>query len=182
MTRRRLLNSYSLATSTTDATLTLTIGADAIVGYNKEFTLTISVTAMEESLVAATEFPLIEPTLHGSVVTLTLTGRRFSDEWDIRNALTVSGIDGITVSSYPGVERVSDTEATVELTFSGDFDTDATLTLTISADAIVGYNKDFIVQVPVTAIEQSNATVNVSPSPILSPAIGEQLTLSPQHR
>ena len=120
----------------------------------------------------------MEPTLHGSVVTLTLTGRRFSDEWDIRNALTVSGIDGITVSSYPGVERVSDTEATVELTFSGDFDTDATLTLTISADAIVGYNKDFIVQVPVTAIEQSDATVIVSPSPVLSPAIGEQLTLS----
>ena len=163
----------------TDATLTLTIGADAIAGYNKGFTLTIFVTAMEESLVAATEFPLIEPTLHGSIVTLTLSGRIYEQySFEIEEALKVSGIDSVTVEEYFGVERVSDTEVTVRLAFSGDFDTDATLTLTISADAIVGYNKDFIVQVPVTAIEQSNATVNVSPSPILSPAIGEQLTLS----
>lgn len=79
---------------------------------------------------------------------------------------------------YIGVARVSDTKVNVALTFNGDFDSDATLTLTIDADAIVGYNKAFTVQVPVTAVEQSDATVSVSPSPILSPAIGEQLTLS----
>ena len=164
-----------------DATLTFTIGARAIVGgYNgPALTAEVPVTAMEESLEASTEFPLMELTLHGSVVTLTLSGRRFTDRsWDIENALTISGIDGVAVSNYPGVARVSDTEATVELTFKGDFDANATLTLTIGADAIVGYNKDFTVQVPVTAIEQSDATVSVSPSPVLSPAIGEQLTLS----
>ena len=92
-------------------------------------------------------------------------------------ALKVSGIDGVTFESWD-VERVSDTEVTVPLTFNGDFDSDAILTLTIGAEAIAGYNKAFTVQVPVTAVEQSDATVSVSPSPVLSPAIGEQLTLS----
>ena len=50
----------------------------------------------------------------------------------------VSGIDGVTVARLFGdVDRVSDTEVTVELAFNSDFDTDATLTLTIGADAIV---------------------------------------------
>ena len=35
-----------------------------------------------------------------------------------------------------GVERVSDTEITVELEFDGNIDTDATLTFTVGADAI----------------------------------------------
>ena len=178
----------------TDTTLTFTLDADAISGYNgPAFIAEIPVTAVEESLVASTEFPLTEatlqatsplnvstPTLSGgiSVVTLTLTGRRFTEySWEIGEALTVSGIDGVTFESWD-VARVSDTEITVPLTFDGDFDTDATLTLTIGADAIAGYNKAFTVQVPVTAVEQSDATVSVSPSPILSPAIGEQLTLS----
>ena len=176
----------------TNATLTFTLAASAISGYNGSALIAeVPVTAVEESLVASTAFPLTEATLLPqssttstlsggiSTVTLTLTGRRFTEySWEIREALKVSGIDGITVKEYIGVERVSDTELTVELTFNGDFDSDATLTLTIGAEAIVGYNKALTVQVPVTAVEQSDATVSVSPSPVLSPAIGKQLTLS----
>ena len=162
----------------TDATLTFTVGADAIAGYSQGFTPQITVTALEESLVASTEFPLTEANLHGSIVTLTLGGRTYErSSFTIVRALMVSGIDGVTFDSWD-VDLVSDTEVTVELTFNSDFDTDATLTLTIGADAIVGYNKDFTAQVSVTAIEQSNATVSVSPSSVLSPAIGEQLTFS----
>ena len=162
----------------TDGTLTLTVGADAIAGYNQDFTFEFPVTAVEESLVVSTGFSLTEATLHGSVVTLTLSGRRFNDEWDIDRALTVSGIEGVTAGTF-GVNRVSDGEATVKLVFDGtDFDTDATLTFTVGADAIVGYNEDFTAQIPVTATQQSNATVSVSPSPVVFPAIGEQLTLS----
>ena len=47
----------------TDATLTFTVGADAIAGYSQGFTPQITVTALEESLVASTEFPLTEATL-----------------------------------------------------------------------------------------------------------------------
>ena len=163
----------------TDATLTLTVGADAI-NYNKDFTFTFPVTAVEESLEASTEVPLTEVNLHGEVITLTLSGRRFVNRWDLRlrDVLTVSGIEGTTVSeAYGGVELVSDTEAKVKLAFHGDFDTDATLTLTVGADAI-GYNKDFTFNFPVTAVEQSDATVSLSPSPIALPAIGEKLTLN----
>ena len=161
-----------------NGTLTFTVGAGAIAGYNQGFTTQLLVTAVSESLVVSTEFPLSEATLYGSVVTLTLSGRRFNDEWGIARALTVSGIDSVTVDRFLGVDRVSNTEVTIELAFDGDFDTDATLTFTVGADAIAGYDEDFIAQVPVTAAEQSNATVSVSPSPVVSPAIGELLTLS----
>ena len=70
-------------------------------------------------------------------MTLTLSGRNYvSSSWDISRALTITGIDGVTKDS---VRRISDTEATVELEFNGDFDADATLTFTVGADAIAGY-------------------------------------------
>ena len=161
----------------TDATLTLTVDAQAIAGgYDKDFTFQFRVTAVEESLTASTEFPLTEATLDGSIVTLTLTGRQFAEEWD-EDALSVSGIDGVTIDSWY-VVPVSDTEIAVSLEFdSTDFDTDATLTLTVRAEAI-SYNKDFTFQFPVTAIQNSNATMSISPSPVVSPNIGQPLTLN----
>ena len=163
----------------TDGTLTFTVGADAVAGYDEDFTAQFSVTALEESLTASTEFPLTEATLNESVITLTLTGRNYEQySFEIEDALTVSGIEGVTFEEYFGIERVSDTEVTVELAFDGDFDTDATLTFTVGADAVAGYSEDFTVQVSVTAIEQSNATVSVSPASVQSPDVGEQLTFS----
>ena len=164
----------------TDATLTFTVGADAIVGYNgPALTTQVPVTAVEESLAASTEFSLTEATLNGSIVTLTLSGRIYEEySFQIEDALTVSGIDGITIEEYFGVERISDTEVRVELTFDGGFDTDATLTFTVRADAIAGYNQGFTAEIPVTAIEKSNATVSISPASVVSPAVGEQLTFS----
>ena len=61
----------------TDATLTFTVGADALVGYNgPALTTQIPVTANMEAVVASTAFlrVLTEATLHESVVTLTLSG------------------------------------------------------------------------------------------------------------
>ena len=163
----------------TDGTLTFIVGADAVAGYDEDFTTQFSVTALEESLSASTEFPLTEATLNESVITLTLTGRNYEQySFEIEDALTVSGIEGVTFEEYFGIERVSDTEVTVELAFDGDFDTDATLTFTVGADAVAGYSEDFTVQVSVTAIEQSNATVSVSPASVQSPDVGEELTFS----
>ena len=160
----------------TDATLTLTVGAEAI-SYNKDFTFQFPVTAVEESLEASTAALLTEATLDRSIITLTLTGRQFA-EWGIADALSVSGIEGVTLAEYPAVRRVSDTIATVELEFDGtDFDTDATLTLTVGPDAI-SYNKPFTFQFPVTAIQKSNATVSISPTSVVCPNVGEQLAFS----
>ncbi len=150
-----------------DATLTLIVGADAIVGsYDKPFIIQIPVTAVEESLEASTEAPLTEATLHGSIITLTLSGRQFNDaEWVIEEALSVSGIDGVTIGEWwwSHVRRVSDTEVTIRLGFAGNIDEDATLTLTVGADAIVGYDKDFTFQFPVTAVEESLDASTESP-------------------
>ena len=162
----------------TDGTLTFTVGADAIAGYTgNALTATLPVTAIQESLVALTEFPLTEATLNGSVVTLTLSGRTY-EQWIFEDLVTVSGIDGVTVEEYIGVERVSDTEVRVKLTFDGDFDTDATLTFTVGVDAIAGYYQDFTAEIPVTAIEKSDATVNILPASVVSPDVGEELTFS----
>ena len=66
----------------------------------------------------------------------------------------------------------------MKLTFDGDFDTDATLTFTVGADAIAGYNQGFTAEIPVTAIEKSNATVSISPLLVVSPDVGEELRFS----
>ena len=146
-----------------NATLTFTVAAGAIVGYNgPALTAEVPVTAMQESLVASTESPLTEATLHGSVVTLTLRGRTY-EGWIRGGAVSVSGIDGLTFDSWD-VERVSDTELTVELTFSGDFDTNATLTFTVAAGAIVGYNGPALTaEVPITAMQESLVASTESP-------------------
>ena len=183
----------------TDATLTFTVGAEGITRYNGQaLTAQVPVTAMQESLVASTDLPLTEATLHGSIVTLTLNGGTYEEYgFQIEGApVSVSGIEGVTLysirytvlhssgdvtsGSRVKVDRISDTEARVKLTFDGtDFDTDATLTFTVRAGAIARYNGQALTaQIPVTAIQKSNATVSISPSSMLVPAIGEQLTLS----
>ena len=138
-----------------DTTLTFSVGADGIAGYNgPALTAQLPVTASIESVVASTTSPLAEATLEGSVVTLTLSGRNYvSSSWDISRALTITGIDGVTKDS---VRRISDTEATVELEFNGDFDADATLTFTVGADAIAGYGGPALsAQVVVSGGEES---------------------------
>ncbi len=165
-----------------DGTLTFIVGADAIANYTgSTLTATVPVTAMQESLVASTEFPLTEATLNESIVTLTLSGRNYArSSWEIERALTVSGIDGITVSNFPGVDRISDTEVTVELEFDGtDFDTDATLNFSVGSGAIEsGYDQAFTAELSVTAIQKSNATVSISPASVVSPDVGGELTFS----
>ncbi len=176
-----------------DATLTFTVEAGAIVEYNgNALTGTLSATAVETTLEASTEalltevtletsteVPLTEATLPESVVTLTLSGSRFvGDEWVIQRGVSVSGIEGVTLGRG-NVKRVSDTEVAVRLTFDGtDFDTDATLTFTVGADAIAGYNQDLTGEVSVTAIQNSNATVSISPASVVCPDVGKELTFS----
>ena len=116
------------------------------------------------SVAASTAAPLTEATLHESVVTLTLSGGAYEQSgFKIRNAVAVSGIDGVTVETF-GVERVSDTEVTVELEFDGNIDTDAILTFTIGADAIAEYSgSPLTAQIAVTAVMESVAASTDSP-------------------
>ncbi|MCY3743891.1 MAG: cohesin domain-containing protein [Candidatus Poribacteria bacterium] len=107
------------------------------------------------TITASVEEPLTETTLDGSIITLTLTGGRFPNEWAIGGALFISGIDGVTFDPWDDVERVSDTEVTIELEFDGsDFDTDATLTFTMWA---------LTTTLPVTAMQESLVASTESP-------------------
>ena len=141
----------------TDATLTFTVGAAAIANYNgTSLTAQLSVTAGVETLVASTERPLNEATLNESVVTLTLSGGRFARSiFDIRDAVSVSGIQGVSMPWHQP-DRESDTQITIELEFDGNIDTDSILTFTVGADAIANYNGPALTaQVSVTtSVEQ----------------------------
>ena len=139
----------------TDATLTFTVGADAIAEYEgPALTAQLTVTGGKESVIAATDAPLAEATLDGSVVTLTLSGRTYErSSFRIRDAVSVSGIDGVTIDD---VDRISKTVVTVELEFNGDFDADTVLTLTVGAEALLRYNGPaLIAQLPVTGGQES---------------------------
>ena len=142
----------------TDATLTFTVEADAIAGYDGPALIAqISVSGGQESVVASTPTPLTEATLNESIVTLTLTGATYErSTFDLRNAVEVSGIDGVTFHWFD-VDRISDTEVTVELTFKGDFDTDATLIFTVGSGAIAGYDGPALVSqgIPVTGSQET---------------------------
>ena len=126
---------------TTNGTFTISLGAGAIKDYDGDaLTSQISVSAVTESITASTTAPLTEATLDESVVTLTLSGRKY-ERWQstIRPAVSVTGISGVTVRSFD-IDRESDTEVTVELTYDGNMTSDGTLTFTVGAGAIAGYN------------------------------------------
>ncbi len=113
----------------------------------------VSVTVNQPTLSASTPPRLTEAVLDSSEVTLTMTDATYDQSLStISNAITVSGIVGVTVGT---VRRVNDTEVTVTLAFDGtDFDTDATLTFSVGADAIANYDGSALTaQVPVTAIK-----------------------------
>ena len=148
-----------------DVTLTFTVEAEAIAAYDAPALIVqVYVTGGKESVVASTPTPLTETTLSGSVVTLMLNGATYEHSiFDIRGAVEVSGIEGVTFHWFD-LDRVSDTALTVELTFTGNFDTDATLTFTVSAGAIAGYDGPaLIAQIPVTGSKESVVASTAAP-------------------
>ncbi len=96
--------------------------------------------------------PLTEATLDGSTVTLLLTGAAFEQDIStIRDAVLVSGINGVTIDTAT-VQRLSDRKITVELDYDGtDFIRDTALTFTLTSKAIANHNGELTTEIPVTA-------------------------------
>ena len=150
----------------TDATLTFTVEAEAIAGYDGPALITyLPVTGSKEAVVASTEAPLTEATLDGSVVTLTLSGRTYErSSFKIRDAVSISGIDGATIPWHQP-DRKNDTQITVELEFDGNINADSILTFTVGVGAIAGYKGPALTaQITVTAIRE-NALLANFPNP-----------------
>ena len=125
----------------TNTALIFSVGIEAIADYIGEaFTGEISVTAHKESLSASVVSPLTEATLNGSTVELTLTGATYEQDISkIKEAVTVSGIIGVTINSSK-IQRLSDRKVTVELGFDGtDFVRDLALTFSVDAGAITNH-------------------------------------------
>ena len=92
-------------------------------------------------LSVSTAAPLTEATLHGGIITLTLSGGTYeSTSWRIRDAVTAFGISGVTVDPFD-VDRVSDTEVTVELTYDGNMSANGTLTISVGAGCHSGLRR-----------------------------------------
>ena len=149
----------------TDATLTFSVAAEAISDYTGEaFTAEILVPAVKE-ISASAASPLTEATLDEGVVTLILSYDTYeADVATIINAVTVTGIDGVTIDTAT-VQRLSDTEITIDLDFDRtDFDTDTALSFSVAAGAIANYTgDDFATDISVTAIKEVISASVVSP-------------------
>ena len=183
---------------TTDATLTFTVGADAIAGYNgHDLTAQVSVSASVDApaetgdqtpetpetpqqpvntdgtptLTVTTATQLTEATLNDTVVSLNLSGGTFdSSHFRIRNGVSVSGIPGVTVARFGG-ERISDTQATVELAFDGNMTSNGTLTVSVGSGALKDYDGAALTsQISVTAVTES---ITVSPASLTAATLDE---------
>ena len=139
-------------------TLTISLGAEAVSGYEgRALTGAIPVYA-ELGLTVSSSYPLSAATLNGGVVTLTLSSGTFGGRTDIRDALTISGITGITFH-WTDIDRVSAKVVTIELTFNGNLDTDTVLTFTLGADAIEDYEGPALTaEIPVSASTEVELT------------------------
>ena len=124
-----------------DTALNFSVGDGAIANYiGEELTAEITVTAIKEVVSASVVSPLTEATLNGGTVTLILTGTAFAQDIStIRNAVMVSGINGVAVDTAT-VQRLSDRKIMVDLDFDGtDFVRDSALTFSVASGAITNY-------------------------------------------
>ena len=137
----------------TDAVLTFTVQADAIENYDGvALTADIRLATEPKNVSASVVSPLTEATLDGSVVTLTLTGAVYEQDISkIRDAVSVSGIDGVTVDTTTA-QRVSDRRRQIELDFDGtDFFRDTALTFTLTLKAIADHTGELTTEISVSA-------------------------------
>ena len=186
-TEIRIILTYD-GTIDKDTMLTFTMGPVGIKNYNRPaLTAEILVSADvggTPTLNASTEAPLTEATLHGSVITLILSGNRYDTNWNyVSQNVTLSGIAGVTFKRH-NVERVSDTRVTIPLEFNGNINTESALIFTVGAKAIENYDGPaFTAELPVsigagavlTEASATDATLRISPSSVASAAIGQQL-------
>ena len=150
----------------TDSVLIFSIDGTIVGDIEEALISEVPVTAIKEDISASVVSPLTEATLDEGSVTLTLTGATFEQDISkIREALTVSGIDGVTIDTDT-MQRISGTEITVELDFDRtDFDTDTVLIFSIDATAIVGDagKVELTTEIPVTGTKELLSASVVSP-------------------
>ena len=137
-----------------DNPITSTLPLSALLDENPDVDIDIEVVTEEigvPTLTAAVSTLQPFVTLDGGVVTLTLSSGAFEFRTDIEDALTIAGITGITFD-WTDIDRVSDTEITIRLTFTGSINKDSTLTFTLGPGGIQNYNGSALTtELPISA-------------------------------
>ena len=147
---------------TADSILNISIGADAFDKYDGDaVSVSLSITAVTESITATPDHQLTEDNIDGSEVTITLNGRKFVRSiFDIREAFSVTGITGVSIP-WTDPAKISNTQLTLKLEFDDDMTSDGTLTFTVDDDAIAGYTGSALTaQLSVTASSTTAVTNN----------------------
>ena len=143
-----------------DNPITDTFPLSALLDENPNLRIDIEVVREEggPTFAVSTPQPLTAATLNGSAVTLTLSSGAFGSRIDIRDDLIISGITGITFH-WTDIEKVSNTEIKIKLTFDGTIDKNTTLTFTVGPGAIADYNGPaLIAEIPVSASTEVEVT------------------------
>ena len=152
-----------------DNPITSTFPLSALLDENPDLDIDIEVIreAGGPTLAVSTFRPLTVATLNGDVVTLRLSSGRFGFRTDIRDALTLSGITGITFH-WTDIDHVSATEITIKLTFTGSINKDTKLIFTLGPGAIENYNGPALTaEIPVSAtVKVTEGLIASTPVPL----------------
>ena len=144
----------------TNASMSVTVLAGALVAGGPATTGTVTVTAVVEvsaAITGTTPPSLTESNLNGATVTVTLTDGTYQDDPPLATGdFTLNGAPaGTTIS---GLVRDSATQVTLTLTFDGtDFDTNASLSVTVLQAALAtGTGPATTGTVTVTAVDETD--------------------------
>ena len=153
-----------------DNPITSTLPLSALLDENPDLDIDIEVITEAGGPTLTAAVSTLQPfvTLDGSVVTLTLSSGAFVfSRGDIEDALTISGITGITFD-WTDIDRVSDTEITIKLTFTGGINKDSTLIFTLGPGGIQNYNgPGLTTELPISApAEITEELVASTPVPL----------------
>ena len=143
-----------------DNPITNTFPLSALLDENPDLDIDIEIVSEEggPTLTAALSTPQPFVTLNGSILTLTLSSGKFGGRTDIRDALTISGITGITFH-WTDIEDVSDTKITINLTFMGSITPNSTLFISLGPGGIENYNGPALTaEIPVSASTEVELT------------------------
>ena len=157
---------------------TSTLGS--LLDENPGLDIDIEVVSDKDSLKSVTA----SARLNGSIVTLILRDGEFEfSRPRIADAVTISGTTGATFH-WSDIEKVSDTEINIELTFDDTIDEDTTLIFTVGPGAIENYNGPALTAEissstsaaeGLTEASTTDAKMSISPSSVASPAVGQKL-------
>ena len=143
-----------------DNPITDTYPLSALLDENPNLDIDIEVVREEggPTIAVSTPQPLTAVTLNGGVVTLTLSNGEFDRRTWITDAVTISGITGITFH-WTDIVEVSDTVVRIELTFEGSINEDSKLIFTLGPGAIENYNGPALTaEIPVSASTEVELT------------------------